>query len=507
MVRCSSLVVLMLSSLSSCSSKTPPAQIAARDASDAATETAAKAPAEKSPAGTPAPAEANAKAAPSSAGGGDVVAYLRAHLPKGGSVEAGDPPKLLHAVAAGDTYPSIAAAYLELTEIYTEKALAAAIQKANPNLVAGKTIEIPMPLTRAPRDPKEERLGWPEDKILRGIFLTGPYAQMKWVETLDKMAARGINLVVLDAKDYEGPVNYPTKAKIALETGAAAKPAIPNLARMIRFAHWRGIRVSLRIPCFHDPIADKKLKDSRLSLRFAQGNPPPPIHIDWIEPTNPESQEYVMELAQEGVDAGADEINLDYVRFPVHIGQKTAKLPDPKDRSKIIRDFVRKVHNITKPAGAALSLDIFGVAATGTKDDIDRLGQEIAVIGPEAEAIAPMTYPSHYSKGYMGWDEPGDHPEIVGIGTKAAVKQLKAVNAQTVVRSWVQAFAWHTNIYGSKYVVDQAKSAEQNGGHGWLMWSPACEYSAVWNGFPPKETPKNAVAAAPPASASTTKKQ
>lgn len=480
-------LLLTCALLGSCSSRTPtPPAANAKDA-DAAPETSAAAAASSAPAAAPEAAPAK----PTKGSSVDGYTWMKQHLPKGGAVEGTvDAPKLLHTVSAGDTYPSLAASYLELTEIYTDKELAAAIQKKNPNLVVGKQIEIPAPLTHAIKDPKDERLGWPEDKVLRGIFLTGPYAQMKWVETLDKMAPRGINLVVLDAKDYEGPVNYATKAKIAVETGAAAKASIPNLARMIRFAHWRGIRVSLRIPCFHDPVADKKLPGSRLSLRFAQGNPPPPIHIDWIDPTNPEAQEYAVELAQEGVDAGADEINLDYVRFPVHIGQKTAKLPDPKDRSKIIRDFVKKVHAVTKPAGALLSLDLFGVAATGSKDDIDRLGQEIGVVGPEAEAIAPMTYPSHYSKGYNGWDEPGDHPEIVGIGTRAALKQLKAVGATTQVRSWVQAFAWHTNIYGTKYVVDQAKSAESAGGHGWLMWSPSCEYSAVFNGFPPKDTSK-----------------
>lgn len=422
----------------------------------------------------------------------DVGSYLKAHLPKGGSVEG---ERLFHTVSQGDSVPGVAIAYLELTEIYTKEELANAIAKKNPGgLVAGKKIEIPQPLTRAPRDPKEEKLGWPEDRNLRGIFVTGPWAQMKWVDTLDKLAARGLNAIVLDSKDYEGPVNYATKAKIALETGASAKAPIPNLARMIRFAHWRGIRVILRIPCFHDPIADKKAKDARLSIRHATADVP--LHMNWIDPTNKEAQDYAIELAQEGVDAGADEIQLDYVRFPVHVGQKTARLPDPDKRSGIIRDFVKRVRAVTKPAGVMLSLDLFGVAATGDKGDIDRLGQEIGVVGPEADAISPMVYPSHYNKGYMGFSEPGDHPEIVGIGTKAAVKMLKDVGSTTVVRSWIQAFPWRTSIYGSKYVVDQAKSAEANGGGGWLMWSPSCEYSPVWNGFPAKTKPGEAVAQA-----------
>jgi hypothetical protein len=35
-------------------------------------------------------------------------------------------------------------------------------------------------------------------------------------------------------------------------------------------------------------------------------------------------------------------------------------------------------------------------------------------------------------------------------------------------------------------IVVVAKSAEANGGVGWAMWSPSCEYSAVYNGFPVK---------------------
>jgi hypothetical protein len=486
MVMRASLVLMTMALGGSCTSR--PAE--PRATADATSETVATAASAAAPApdlttvNAPAPATAKATAPE------DVGAYLKAHLPKGGSFDGG---RLFHKVGPGDSLPSIAAAYLELTEIYAKDDLAKAIAKKNPGgLGVGRKIEIPEPLTRAPGDPKEEKLGWPEDNVIRAIFTTGPWAQMKWVDTLDKLEARGLNGVVLDAKDYEGPVNYATKAKIALEAGAAKHPAIPNLARMIRFAHWRGVRIILRIPCFHDPIADKKLPGARLSIRHATMDIP--LHMDWIDPNNKEAQDYAIELAQEGVDAGADEINLDYVRFPVHVGQKTARLPDPDKRSAIIRDFVKRVHAVTKPAGVRLSLDLFGVAATGEKSDIDRLGQEIGVVGPEADAIMPMVYPSHYNKGYMGFSEPGDHPEIVGIGTKAAVKQLKAVGAATVVRSWVQAFPWRTNIYGTKYVVDQAKSAEANGGTGWSMWSPACEYSPVWNGWPVKTKTDEAVA-------------
>lgn len=412
----------------------------------------------------------------------ELAAFLEKSMPKGGVVEAGPPPRVRHTVQPGESVNSIATTYLPLSELYTSAELAAAIGKKNPGgVTVGKTIDVPAITSRVIRDPRDERLGWPADKVLRGVFVTGTYASIKWVETLDKSAAHGINAVVLDGKDYEGYVNYPSKAKIAVET-KAVRLNVPDLARAIRFAHWRGIHVIVRIPCFHDPWADKHATDARLSIRFTPTGKP--IHIDWIDPTNTEAQDYAIELAQEALDAGADEIQLDYVRFPVHLSTKVAMLPQPADRKIVIRDFVRRVKKVTAASNAGLSLDFFGVAATGERSDIEALGQDIATVAPEADAISLMTYPSHFSKGFNGWTEPADHPEVIAMGNKAAIDQLKPTGAGTVWRTWLQAFPLRVTNYGPAYVVAQAKHAEASGGHGWLMWSPGCEYSAVWGGFP-----------------------
>ncbi len=414
----------------------------------------------------------------------ELAEFLRTHVPKGGAVSSDDPPKVHHTVAAGESLTSLAATYLPISELYKASDLAAAIAKKNPGGVSpGKKVEIPGLVTRVLHDdPQDERLGWPDDRVLRGIFISGPYAGIRWVDSLDKIAEHGLNAVVLDQKDYEGYVNYPSKLKLVAETGAAKNIHIPDLARAVRFAHWRGIRVILRIPCFHDPWTDKHAKDARMSIKYTPTGKP--IHVEWLDPTNTEAQDYAIDLAREGVEAGADEIQLDYVRFPVHLTSKVAVLPPREERSKVIRDFVKRVHAVTSQAGAALSLDFFGVAATGEMSDIEYLGQHIPTVAPEADAISLMSYPSHYTKGWMGFKEPGEHPEIVGIGNEAAMKQLKPTGAQTILRTWLQAFPLRASNYGSAYVVAEAKSAESAGGVGWLMWSPGCEYSAVWGGFP-----------------------
>jgi len=255
-----------------------------------------------------------------------------------------------------------------------------------------------------------------------------------------------------------------------------------DFARAIRFAHAKGIRVIARIPCFHDPWAAKHA--SRLSLKANSGRV---FNMGWTDPENKEVQNYVVALTKEVIDLGADEVQLDYIRFPVQAqGIKDAAMPAPDGhRSQAIRAFVKTVHDVTQASSIPLSLDVFGVTATGESSDIEALGQNLAVIGTEAEVLSPMVYPSHYSPGWNGFAEPGAHPEIIGIGTKGALARLHAGHVDsTLIRPWLQASSYKTPNYGPEYIRGEIKSAETSGGTGWLMWDPSNSYWAVWEGLP-----------------------
>jgi hypothetical protein len=426
-------------------------------------------------------------AAKATGGGGTFAAWLRERVPAGSDVVANgsDAPKVMHKVEKSDTALSIATAYLDLTDIYFAKDLAIEIGKKYPHLTPGEAIEIPHLLAEPYKDPEHDRLGWPEgkDRGLRGVFITGFFASQFWPNVVEKVAARTptLNAIVLDAKDYEGPVTYPSKIQLAKDMGAT-REWIPDFARAVRYAHAKGVRVIARIACFHDPLAAKK--SPRLSLMGKWGKPFP---MGWIDPMNPEARQYVFDLTKEAIANGVDEIQLDYIRFPVSAeGIDSVVMPPPHgQRSKAIKDLVHEVHEITRAHNVPLSLDIFGVTATGDQDDIERLGQDIGTIGGEAEALSPMVYPSHYADGYRGWDHPGNHPEIVGIGTKMALDKLKAGHhSTTFIRSWLQASNYKSTNYGPKYLLDEMKSAESNGGVGWLLWNPGNDYEPLWRAIP-----------------------
>jgi len=413
--------------------------------------------------------------------------WLRARLPPGGRVVAEDGKvTLVHKVSAGDTADSIAKAYLDLTDVYRARDLAALIAKAAPALTAGAEVPIPKLLSAPYRSPEQDRLGWPPERALRGVFVTGGFAAMYWPETIDKLATHGLNAIVVDGKDYGGALEYKSHAKVAIETGAGARAPISDFSRAIRFAHERGVHVIVRVPCFHDPWAAAKA--TRLALKNPDGTP---SDSGWLNPSNPEAQNYILEIVTELVALGADELQLDYVRFPVQDMGNAVMPPADGHRSQAMRAFVARVHEVTQAANVPLSLDTFGITATGTISDVEKLGQNLSVLGSATEAVSPMIYPSHYAKGFHGWDEPGDHPEIIGIGTRGAVERLKAANLEsTVVRPWLQASEYKTTKYGPQYVRDEIRSAEANGAVGWLLWNPSNTYWAVWDALPKVDADK-----------------
>jgi hypothetical protein len=117
------------------------------------------------------------------------------------------------------------------------------------------------------------------------------------------------------------------------------------------------------------------------------------------------------------------------------------------------------------------------------------LGQDPALLAAECEALSPMVYPSHYRAGYYGFEIPGNHPEIVGIGTKKILDQIRKYRSHVVVRPWLQAVDYHSPEYGPQYLASEVKHATLAGSTGWLMWNPAQTYTVTWSAIPRLPSP------------------
>src|SRR5262249_46507556 len=144
--------------------------------------------------------------------------------------------------------------------------------------------------------------------------------------------------------------------------------------------------------------------------------------IDWLDPSNENVQGYLSSVVDEALSFGVDEIQLDYVRYPTegvwdadfHLKEKKLAPAD------VITNFVKRIHEHTAKSGVPLSLDVFGVVAWRDPRDIEATGQDLRRLAPFIEAVSPMVYPSHFADGFNGYEHPGDHADVVAIGTKKA---------------------------------------------------------------------------------------
>jgi hypothetical protein len=431
--------------------------------------------------------------------------WLSARLPKGGAIVEDGPTLVVEHTAGpesqkGVAVRTLAAQYVDLTTAYSEAELVSAILHENPGLglgaiKEGKKVRIPKIVAEVPEPAAESRLGWPKEDggALRGIYVSATMAgQAGFPKMLDELAARGMNAIVLDAKDVTGFFTYPSKIPLALETDANKHATVSSFERVVRYAHARGIRVIARVTCFRDEWIGPRKPELAIRAKGGGAHVGPSKRVDWLDPSSETVQGYILSIVEEVLGAGVDEVQLDYVRYPTEgIGGADFKLAEKGlSTSDVITGFVEKVHAKTSAASVPLSLDVFGVVSWRYQKDIDATGQDVRRLAHHIEALSPMVYPSHFADGFHGFEKPGDHPEIVGIGTKRALEEIaaagKTVGPQVVVRSWVQAFPWHTTSFGSKYVADQIASAKQAGGTGWLAWNSGGEYGATFAAVPKK---------------------
>lgn len=418
-----------------------------------------------------------------------VARWPQGHLPPGGALVAG---AVVHTVRAGETWQSIAEAYVDLTTTYDPAVLARAIVTENlpaskRGVTPGMRLTIPDVASSAPKSGAAQRLRLPADHILKGVYVRGVTAGGRgYPALLDRAARHGMNAIVLDVKDYDGLLTYPSKVPLADESGATRKAPIRSLARAISFAHQRGIRVIARVSCFNDQLMAKA--HPGMAIRGVSGHP---YRNGWLDPKSERAQGYAIDLVKEAIGAGADEIQLDYVRFPVS-GMKNIDfgldtLRDPRAKVAVITQFVEKVHAITRARGVPLSLDVFGVIAFGKRADIQNLGQDPNELAKHCEFLSPMVYPSHYDAGFMGFDEPGAHPELVGLGVKHMLSEMDEHGipaSHAKIRPWLQAMRHNSPNYGAAYVKQEIRTGDHAGGSGWLLWNPGQIYDVAWRALP-----------------------
>jgi hypothetical protein len=402
------------------------------------------------------------------------------------------PGRALYEAHRGDTVIAVSRHYLSQTSYLTSTELAGAIRGANGNfqgtfLKANQELVIPGILD-API--AEKAIPVPKDFEVRAIYLTGLMAASdRGIKIVKRWREAGGNAVVFDIKDSDGTVNIPFEHPLI----GAHKTYIRDLPKYTRFLHSQGMHAIARIAMFRD----ERLVVSHPELAVKSKKSGQPWRengkLVWADPSRIEVQEYDIAMALAAAEAGADEIQFDYVRFPAEGDQKDASFSFQKahpewQRADVIADFLRRAYTALHPKGVLLSLDVFGVMAWQRPVDLSHTGQDIVRMAKYCDVLSPMIYPSHFFK-MDGYDRPGDAPEHF-IGESMDRFQKITQSSGTVIRPWLQAFAWRTKTYSPKYIEIQVLTAKNKGGVGFLFWNANNDYSKPYAAMPEMKAAK-----------------
>ena len=402
------------------------------------------------------------------------------------------PGSTLYVARRGDSITSVSRHFVPQTSYLTSSELGEAIRKANGDLTgtflkAGQHVIVPGILD-APIVEKPVPVA--RDFEVRAVYLTGLMAGSDHgLRIVRRWREVGGNAVVFDIKDSDGSVNISFENPLI---GSHHTP-IRDLPKFVRFLHSQNMHAIARVAIFRDERL--VVEHPELAVKSHKTDQPWRENgkLVWTDPSQPKVQEYDIALAKKAAEAGADEVQFDYVRFPAEGDQKDASFvfqaQHPEwHRSDVVVDFLKHAYAELHPTGVLLSLDVFGVMAWQRQVDLAHTGQDIVGMAKYCDVLSPMIYPSHFF-GMDGIAHPGDAPEHF-IGESMDRFELITKGSGVVIRPWLQAFGWRTKTYSPKYIETQVLTAKNKGGIGFLFWNANNDYSKPYAAMPEMRTTK-----------------
>ena len=299
-----------------------------------------------------------------------------------------------------------------------------------------------------------------------------------------------INAFVIDIKDYSGNIAFSTKDP-QFKDAEGITCTVSDMREFISTLHKKDIYVIGRITVFQDPHFANKYPNLAVQRESDRTVWKDYKGISFVDAGAREYWDYIVELSRESYDIGFDELNFDYIRFPSDgnmydiyypISEETILADPDLGKAHVIKNFFAYLHNALKNPSEysggvpVLSADLFGMVTTNP-DDLN-IGQIIEFAEPYFDFLAPMVYPSHYPKGFRGYQNVNAYPyEIVKFSMDRGVLRLIAASSTPAkLRPWLQDFDYPVP-YTPEMVKAQIQAVYDAGLTSWMLWDPTNIYT------------------------------
>jgi hypothetical protein len=301
-----------------------------------------------------------------------------------------------------------------------------------------------------------------ENDQIRGIYLNGYlFNNPSKRESIEKILTNtDVNTLVIDVKTDNGHILFDTEIdEVIYLNNERVKFTNNDLQelREIKDIYLVGRLVVFQDPLFAKVFPNEAVFDSRLNKPYSQNGQ------FFLDPSSKKVQDYIINIAIESCRLGFDEIQYDYIRYP-DSNSKFMQFDTKNDfenRVNNINSFLSRSRQLLHNEGCLLSADTFGYILTNKQDG--GIGQNLETIVENVDFISPMVYPSHYTNGSFGYQNPNEHPyEVI---TAALTDALDRGVDKDKIRPFLQGF-WHSNE-DIRNNIKAASDLEMD----WLIWN------------------------------------
>ncbi|MDC0506076.1 putative glycoside hydrolase [Candidatus Gracilibacteria bacterium] len=333
-----------------------------------------------------------------------------------------------------------------------------------------------------------------------------------------------INSVTIDVKTVSGYTSFEFPADDFGALKPESNDIIKDIKAEIEALHEDDVYVIARIVVFKDNYMTQQRPDLaiRWSTKDAIWNDYKGNH--YLDPGSDLVKDYYVDMALSAYRLGFDEINFDYIRFPTdgYISQteyphasSTIVTEGKWGKMKVIDEFSRYVTKKLREAEPEIkiSADVFGLV---TNVDLFQIGQNLESFLLHFDYVGPMIYPSHYGRGYLGYQVPDNAPHAIfedsmkksksridamnanisALAASGSVYQIKDVFTPdydiqdfepiqySKMRPWLQGFScgWckGATSYNRWKFREQIRAINEAGLDSWWVWSSGSNYYPEW---------------------------
>lgn len=380
-----------------------------------------------------------------------------------------------------------------------------------------------LPAAPVPPDTRKVVTHVPLPPQVKAIYMTScvagtPSFRERLVRLIEETE---INSVVIDIKDYSGTISFPPVSDHWRPAWESARCGTRDMEAFIASLHEKNIFVIGRITVFQDPFYAERHPELAVAKASTGGVWHDHKGLSFIDVGARPYWDHILELSVNAYNIGFDELNFDYVRYPSDGNMQDIAFPNSlkgeygSDKQANLEAFFKYLseqlddeslftavrHENTGRASSTpwTSVDLFGMTTTNY-DDLS-IGQIQERAAPYFDFVAPMVYPSHYPKTFLGLGNPNDHPyTIVHHAMSAGVARIRATTTPLQgflherigtltpalyqkpgygadrLRTWIQDFDYGGD-YDAADVRAQIQASYDAGVMSWMIWAPSNIYT------------------------------